>query len=440
MYVSDMNLKEITKIEIQKLDKKVDKILSIPSSKSLSVRALILAAFSKGQSIVKNVLDSDDTNNCINCIKEMGIKVEQNCRDFTMHGNCGTINNDKDLILFAGSSGITARFLVAMLSVAQFNHSIVIDGTAQLKKRPIKPLVDALLKIGCSLQYLENDGFLPLKILPNKTFKNNDILQVSGKDSSQYVSAMLMLAPLIGLKVQPTDIDNDNHPYIQMALQTMKFFGINYTENNDIYSFEKQTYKSTDFTIETDCNTANYFFSLAVISNSKIEINNISKDTLQPGVLFLPILEKLGAKVTYKNTSILVEGNEQIKGGFELDMFKTAEMAITLSVLAIFADAPIKIYGIAHIRKHETDRINAIATELAKLGIKTEEFDDGIKIYPSQPNNKIEIDTYEDHRIAMSFALLGVKNGVTLLDPKCVSKTCPEFFNLLESIDIKMNY
>jgi 3-phosphoshikimate 1-carboxyvinyltransferase len=435
-----MNLKEISKIRILKLENSINGVLDVPSSKSLTIRALILATFSNGNSTIKNVLDSDDTNNCINCIRELGIKIEQNNRDFTIYGCNGIIKNDKDLVLFAGSSGITARFLTAMLSATYFNYTITMDGTPQLRKRPIKPLVDALLKIGCDIQYLENDGFLPLKIIAKKILTMDKTLQISGKDSSQYVSAVLMLAPLIGLKVQPIDIDDDNHPYVQMALQTMKDFGIKYNENSGIYNIEKQLYKSTDFTIETDCNTANYFFSLAVLTNSKIEINNINKNTLQPGILFLPILEKLGAKITYKDTSIIVEG-DKIKGGFELDMLKTAEMAITLSVLAIFADAPIKIYGVEHIRKHETDRIKAIATELIKLGVKTEEFDDGIKIYPtSKLNSGIEINTYEDHRIAMSFALLGIKNNIILLDPKCVSKTCPEFFDMLEKIGIKIDY
>jgi 3-phosphoshikimate 1-carboxyvinyltransferase len=440
-----LNLKELPNIKINKIDNFVDEVLDIPSSKSLSIRALLLASFSDGVSIIRNVLDSDDTNNCLNALKSLNIKIKQvGSRDFEIIGCGGNINLESDIEVFVGSSGITSRFLVALLSVSNFHHKITINCTPQLQKRPIKVLTDALLKINANIEYRNNDGFLPLTIKQrNLSVENNidNIIEISGRDSSQYVSSILMLAPLIALKVKPIDIDSDEHPYIQMALQTMKDFGIKWKERDDVYIFEKQKYKATDFTIEIDFNTANYFFSIACITGGKIEINNINKNTLQPGLLFLSILEKLGCTIEYKTSSIIVKGGD-IHGGFDIDMFKIAEMTITLSVLAIFADAPIKITGVSHIRKHETDRIHAIYNELTKLNVKCDEFDDGIKIYPTSTSSlkSVNIDTYDDHRIAMSFALLGLKNGIILDNPNCVSKTCPTFFNLLETIGVKLDY
>lgn len=413
-------------LHINKIIKPIDVIMNIPSSKSLSVRALLLAAFADGKSIIKNVLDSDDTNNCIGALKSLGIKIEQNERDFTIYGCGGKI--EKSTSVFVGSSGITSRFLLALLvaAISEFNDiEIILDGSEQLRKRPIKTLVDVLRKIGANI---EGDS-LPLKI--KSAALNADYIEVSGKESSQYVSAIYMMSPLLQkpVKVMPLDLDDENHPYVKMAIQTMKDFGIVF--DSDI--MRPQNYKATVFNVETDFNTANYFFAIAAAAGGKVEINYLNKNTLQPGILFLNLLEKMGCKVEYKANSIAVANNGKLKGGFEINMFNMAEMVPTLAVLAVFADAPVKIIGVSHIRNHESDRIHSIYIELTRAGIECEEFSDGIKIYPGKPKN-VEIETYDDHRLAMSFTILGLAgDGIKIKNPKCVSKTCPEFFELIEN-------
>jgi 3-phosphoshikimate 1-carboxyvinyltransferase len=435
-----MNLNEIKKIKIEKLKTPLNKVLDIPSSKSLSVRALLLAAFSNGKSTINNVLDSDDTNNCIKALKILGIGIKQDGRNFEVDGCGGDILIKKDIEVFVGSSGITSRFLLALLVASRFEFSILLDGTPQLRKRPIKPLVDTLIKIGANIEYKEKDGYLPLLIKSTKL--DSEYIEVSGKDSSQYVSSVLMMSPLLDktISIKAVDIDSENHPYIKMALQTMKDFGIDYKEDNNVYTIEPQDYMATNFTIETDFNTANYFFALACATNSRIEINNLDKNTIQPGILFLDVFEKLGCYVEYKDNSIVVNGTNKLSGGFEIDMFSMAEMTMTLAALAVFADKPIKIYNIEHIRKHESDRIHSLYIELEKCGIRCEEFSDGLLINPGRVNN-VEVDTYEDHRIVMSLAVMGIAgNGITVKNPSCVSKTCPEFFELLENIGIGLKY
>lgn len=434
------------KVKISPLTKKLNVAVNIPSSKSLSIRALLLASISQGKSIIENVLSSDDTNSCIDALKELGIELKQNDNTIEIVGCNGVFPiKKKETKVFVGSSGITSRFLlgliVASLEKIEENISIILDGSGQLRTRPIKPLVDSLLKIGANIEYMENDGCLPLRITPAKL--EAKYIEVSGKLSSQYVSSVLMLSPMLKneVNIRVLDIDSENHPYIQMALQTMKDFGIEYTENeNNLYTISPQKYKAKNFVVETDFNSANYFFALAAANCGIVKVKSLNKETQQPGILFLNLLEKMGCKIDYKENSIAVTGSEKLKGGLNVDMFLMAEMVMTLAILAVFADTPIKIYGVSHIRSHESDRINAICSELQKAGIKCEEFEDGLVIYPGNPKN-VSVDSHGDHRIAMSLAIMGIAgNGITIENAEVVSKNFPEFFDLLNNIGVTIKY
>ena len=414
--------------------------LDIPSSKSLSIRALILASIASGVSTIKNVLNSTDTTDCINALKELGVEIKNNDNDYKIIG-CNGILPIKNNKIYFGSSGITSRFLLAIicasLSKDKSYHEIIVDGSEQLRKRTIKPLVDTLNTMGANITYLENEGFFPLLI---KSVKLNNIenIEVSGALSSQYVSAILMMVPLLDKEVNiyVKDIKSSEHPYIKMAIQTMKDFGINTINeiSENIYKISPQSYKNTNFYIETDLNTANYFFALAGVLNRKIKIKNINKFSLQPGLKFLELLKNMGCEVVFDNNNVVLNGAKKLKGGFSINMFYMAEMTTLLAVLAVFCDAPIEIHGVKHIRNHESDRISAICEELKKVNIKIEEFDDGLKVYPGNPEYA-EVDSHNDHRIAMSLAILGVVgNGIKIINPTCVSKTCPEFFKLLDIV------
>ena len=413
--------------------------LDIPSSKSLSIRALILASIAEGKSVIKNVLKSDDTENCINALKDLGINIKNNGNDFEVDGCGGVFPILKNKIYF-GSSGITSRFLLAIicasLSKDEKYHEIILDGSEQLRKRTIKPLVDTLKTIGADIKYLENEGFFPLLVKTAKLNNINDI-EVSGVMSSQYVSAVLMMSPSLdkSVKIYVKDIKSSEHPYIKMAIKTMKDFSISKIDEvaENIYKIFPQKYKAINFAVETDLNTANYFFALMAVLGGRIKIRNIDKFSLQPGLKFLEVLKKMGCKINFEDDGIILSGAKKLKGGFEIDMFHIAEMTTLLAVLAVFADSPIEIHGVKHIRNHESDRINAISMELKKAGIIVQEFEDGLKVFPGKPKF-IEADSHNDHRIAMSLAVLGVVNGIKILNPKCVSKTCPEFFELFNGI------
>jgi len=426
-------------IEIKPFSTKYNTIveLSVPSSKSLSIRALILASMASGVSNIKDVLKSDDTENCINALRDLGIEIIGNKNDFKVIGCGGIFPVIKDRIYF-GSSGITSRFLLAMVCVSLSRdkkyHEIVVDGSEQLRKRTIKPLVDTLKAMGANIRYIENEGFFPLLIKSAK-LDTIDNVEVSGALSSQYVSAIMMMSPLVGdkIKINVKDIKSSEHPYIKMAIETMKDFGIDsiHEFNENVYEIYPQPYRAVDFTVETDLNTANYFFALASAVGGKIRIKNINVDSLQPGLQFFDVLRKMGCNVIFKDNDAILFGTKKLRGGFKINMFYMAEMTTLLSVLAVFADSPIEIHGVKHIRNHESDRIAAISEELRRADIVVDEFEDGLRIFPGNPKF-VEADSHEDHRIAMSLAVLGAAgNGIKILNPRCVSKTCPEFFELL---------
>ncbi len=425
-------------IEIKPFLTKANSIveLDIPSSKSLSIRALILASIAEGNSIIRNVLKSDDTVNCINALKDLGIEIKNNGNDFETMGCGGVLPIAKDKIYF-GSSGITSRFLLAIicasLSSDKEYHEIILDGSEQLRKRTIKPLVDALKAMGADIIYIEKEGFFPL-LVRSARLNNIDNIEVSGALSSQYVSAILMMSPLLNrnIKVHVKDIKSSEHPYVKMAIKTMEDFGIDEINeiSENVYEIFPQRYRAMDFAVETDLNTANYFFALIAALGGRIRIRNVDRFSLQPGLKFLEVLKKMGCEIIFEDDSVILNGPKKLKGGFRIDMFHMAEMATLLAVLAVFADLPIEIYGVKHIRNHESDRISAISRELKKANIIVEEFEDGLKVFPGNPEF-IEADSYDDHRIAMSLAVLGAAgNGIKILNPGCVSKTCPEFFEL----------
>jgi len=425
---------------VDKIKRKFDKILSIPGSKSLSIRALILASLASNDTKIKGILLCDDTTDCINALSSLGIKMKQKKNgDLIVFGSNGIYNIKDYTDINVGSSGITCRFLLSILCAnlsKQQNKVIIFNGSDQLRKRPIKPLVDSLVKLGANIKYLDKEGYLPLEIKSSKFHKQNELF-VSGLLSSQYISSILIMSPLLEKKVDIhiIDINPEYHPYIKMTIKAMEDFGIKnikFDEKNCIYSINPQSYSAKNFIVEADLNTAGYFFAIAAITNSKIKIKNINRTSLQPGILFLDILKKMDCIIEYKTNSIVLIGPEKLNGGFEINMFLTAELATLLATIATFAKKQIKIYGIKHIRNHESDRISNISKELTKAGINIQEFDDGLIINPGTAKF-FTAETYDDHRIAMSLAVLGAcGNGVNISNYSCVSKTCPEFFELLD--------
>lgn len=415
--------------------------LNIPGSKSLSIRSLLFAALANGTSTIQNILSSDDIDSTIKALEKLGVIISiDNC--IAIVTSKGAENFNKKAEIYLGSSGILARFLPSILASIK-NAEYILTTSKQLKNRPIKPLFDILEKFGVNIQYLEKNGHYPVRIITGNNLSYIDTIEISGKESSQFVSSAIILASLIRrrvcIKVEDIKI---NHKYILMLLNSMRVF----SNDNFSFDFEKNSiiifgnyYTPTNITIEPDLNTAMYFLSIAYIANMDLTIKNINFETKQPGLDFINILKKMGANIYTENNSITVKKKniyEKPIGNFEIDMFTMAEMVPTLACLAVFANKPITIKNVEHIRNHETDRITTITEEFNKINVIVDEFKDGLKIYPNEPFFKLSVNPHNDHRIAMSFAIFAVKYDIVIDNYDCVSKTCPNFFELLNNVGI----
>lgn len=410
--------------------------LMVSGSKSVSNRALILAAMANGETQLSGILRSDDTWWCSDALRRLGAKIDFSGTDARIVG-LGQVR-PKSGDLHVGSAGTISRFLPPML-VAGDAGEWKITASKQMSKRPVGPLFDALRVGGAWIDCLEKENCFPAN-LHGDSFSGGEIF-MSGAVSSQFISGVLMGAAAskkgVILNVEGGIVQSE---YVQITLDIMRHFGAEIIANVDFTRFEVVStgYQAKDLAVEADASTATYFAALAAVTAGKITMQNLGKNTRQPDYGFLEILERMGAKVTRGEVATHVEMSGQLKGGFDMDMRPLSDATLTLAAIAPFADGPIHMHGVAHIRHHECDRISAMCQSLSALGIKVEEHEDGLTVYPGTPKFGV-LDTFEDHRIAMSLAVLGVAGaGIELLEPGCVSKTCPSFFEQLSGIGIEV--
>lgn len=409
--------------------------INIPGSKSITNRALILASLSEKPVIIKNPLFSDDTVYMIEALKKLGndIEISEDKTFLKVTGNKNReFNNAK---IYVGNAGTVMRFIVSY--IASGKGTVIIEGSPRMNERPIKELVDSMRELGVHIEYLENEGFPPIKIKAEGIYKTS--VNVSGKNSSQYLSSVLMSAPCFHNDLRI--ITNDNiisKPYVNMTLEMMKHFGAVVEKFPDGYKIHHGKYNKIDeYTIEGDMSSASYFLACSLITNSRIKINNFFIESIQGDYKLLEILKSLGLKVLEQNkTSIVISGTEKYSG-FDLELNDTPDIVPTLAVTALFAQTPSTIRNVESLRVKECDRISAVCREIKKLNGNIIEYQDGFKIIPKSLNEYkgTEIETYEDHRIAMSFALAGLKiKDINILNFQCVSKTFPSFFSEFEKI------
>ena len=342
----------------------------VPGSKSFSNRALIIAACASGQSKISGILKSDDTHWCIETLKKLGTTITLNEDIFEIKKNFnGVLSSEEPL--FIGAAGTIARFLPGVLSAA-CDKSLTIYGDKSLTNRPIKPLIDAIISLEGDVSYMDSTGHLPIRIEPKKLVGGSVVLPAD--ISSQYLSGLLICAPLaqkeVTIKVT-TPIVQQN--YVKMTIDTMKKFGVTVAVDNSfsVFKIHPQTYKATDFSIESDVSSAGYFFGLGAINNICAQIEGLSLNTLQPDIKILEVLEKMGCEVKTNSNSISVTGPEKLKGGFKVSLKEFSDQALTLGCIAPLADAPITIDDIGHIRKHECDRLEALKEGLERLKNKS---------------------------------------------------------------------
>lgn len=425
-----------------------------PGSKSITNRALICAAVSVGKSRLSGVLESEDTLVMMDALRLLGLQIRHDSEDATleMEGNGGRFPN-RQAEIYTANSGTTARFLTAAL-VATQGCRYRIFGKPRMHERPIGDLISALKQLGADIRTETGNDCPPVLIGENGRF--GGLADISGNMSSQFLSALLMAAPLsetdVTLNVQGELV---SVPYIRMTLEVMRSFGVLVEATDDFSRFfidrnchfgkaiADQSLRCDDkifcYDIEPDASAAGYFLAAAAVCGGSATIEGLSQNSLQGDIEFCRCLEQMGCRIRFdaNTTTVFGPDGDAALRGITVDMNAISDTVMTLGVVALFAKGPTRITNVAHIRHKETDRIAALACELRKFGATVNEFADGLEIVPPSifPEGEIAVDTYDDHRMAMSFAIAGLRiPGVVIRNPECVSKTYPRFFDDLENI------
>ena len=403
----------------------------VPGSKSITNRALLIAALADGPSVLTGALDSDDTRYMAEAIQALGLSVEHDAAaaTFMVQGGGGTFPNDR-ADLFVGNSGTSMRFLIAALALGHGRYRV--DGVPRMRQRPIDPLLDALNDLGADVRAEDDNGCPPVIVradgLPGGP------VTMAGDKSSQYFSALLMAAPYARNDVVIT-VEGDlvSKPYMTITAAVMRDFGVRTgIDDVDWRTFvvpSGQRYAGRHYPVEPDASNASYFFAAAAVTGGTVRVPGLGRTSTQGDLDFVRVLEAMGSTITIEDDYTEVAGPPigQLRG-VDLDLNAISDTAQTLAAIAPFADGPTTIRGVGHMRLKETDRVAALATELRKLGQSVEERSDGLTINPRLITPAI-VATYDDHRMAMSFAITGLaSSGVTIADPGCVSKTFPDFF------------
>jgi 3-phosphoshikimate 1-carboxyvinyltransferase len=429
-------------LKINPISHPLNATVRVPGSKSLTNRALLIASLANGTTHLTNALFSDDSRYFAKALQTLGfdVQLDEASHEMTVTGLGGKIPASK-AELFIGNAGTAARFLSAFLTLG--NGEYILDGEPRMRERPIGDLVDALSQLGAKIEPVEGSrskvqGQIcpPVKIAANG-FRGGKT-KIAGDISSQFLSALLMIAPYAQSEIEITlSTELNSKPYVDMTIAIMKDFGV---------EVERQNYQSfripitnyqlpiPNYPIESDASAASYFFAAPAICGGTVRVENISHNSKQGDIAFLDVLKQMGCEVEEADNSITVHRPSSIVG-VDVDMRDIPDTAQTLAAVAPFASSPTRILGIASARVKETDRISATCTELKRLGVQVNEREDGMTIYPCQTFQPSNVQTYNDHRMAMAFSLIGLRcAGVTIENPGCVSKTFPNYFEVLDSL------
>lgn len=394
---------------------------------------MLLAAMAYGSSHISGALASDDTTRMATALRVLGfkLKVDESAGTIAVDG-CGGGIPTLAATLDAGDAGTAMRFLAGFLTLGQGRYRL--DGSARMRQRPIGALLDTLVRMGVDAQSERGDGCPPIAIDMRSARFRGGAAVVDASLSSQFVSALLMPAPLWRDGLRLTVIGETARPFVTMTTRLMATWGATSSVEGDVIIVPgEQRYRAMRFTVEPDATAASYFAAAAAIVGGTIRITGLKQDSVQGDTAFLSVLERMGARVNWHADYVEVVANDRLSG-IDISMSDIPDTVPTLAAIAPLLASPTRIRGVSFIRHHESDRIRALATELRRLGAAVEEFDDGLGIAPSKLD-PASIETYDDHRIAMAFAVIGLKlPGVRIRKPGCVAKTYPCFFNDLASI------
>ncbi len=419
-------------LEIKPIVHPLNASVRVPGSKSLTNRALLIAALANGTTHLTNALFSDDSHYFAKALQTLGfdLHLDEEKLEMSVMGLGGKIPSRK-AELFIGNAGTAARFLSAFLTLG--NGEYILDGEPRMRERPIGDLIAALNQLGVELEAKNNCP--PVEIFAKGLHGGKTT--IAGDISSQFLSALLMVAPYAQSSIEVTlSTELNSKPYVDMTIAIMKEFGVEIERDG----YERFTIQPSSFfplssySIESDASAASYFFAAPAICGGTVRVENISRKSLQGDIGFLDVLKQMGCEIKEGSDFIEVTGARVLRG-VDVDMRDIPDTAQTLAAIAPFADSATKIRGIASARVKETDRVHATCVELDRLGVQVEEHDDGMTIHPCQTFKPANVQTYNDHRMAMAFSLIGLRfDGVTIENPGCVSKTFPNYFEVLDSL------
>lgn len=423
-------------MNIVPLERPPDATVRVPGSKSITNRALVAAALADGTSRLRGALFADDTSAMADCARRLGAAVvaDERAALIEVHGLRGRIAPGP-VELDARQSGTTARFVLPLLATGHGRY--VLDGSEQLRARPMGPLVTALRALGATVVDGHVAGHLPIVVEAGGGGLRGGTVAVPGDVSSQFLSGLLLSGPMMreGLRLELTS-SPVSEPYLAMTVRTLRSFGVDAAVvGSGRYAVAPGTYRATDLDIEPDASTASYFLAAAAITGGRVRVPGLGRRSSQGDVAFAGVLAQMGARVVEGGGSIEVSGGRRLRG-VDVDLRAISDTAPTLAVVAPFASTPTTVSGIAFIRRKETDRIAAVVRELQRCGVDARERPDGFVVQPGLPRGA-RIETYDDHRMAMAFALIGLRvPGIEIADPGCVAKTFPGYFEALEQLRV----
>jgi 3-phosphoshikimate 1-carboxyvinyltransferase len=420
-------------LEIVPLERPVDATVQVPGSKSFTNRALLVAALADGRSTIKNPLLSDDSYWLMDALVRLGFSVEADRAGgfATIQGQAGIIP-ESDVNLYVGNAGTVARFLPPALALGEGPYRV--DGVPRMRERPVGDLVEAMRGLGAEVEYGGEEGRFPLILVGGGL--QGGVARVKGSKSSQFLSGLLMAAPYAaGEVVLEVEGGLVSTPYVGITVEVMSEFGIEpeVGERYGRFAVSPGSYRARDYAIEPDASGASYFMAAAAVLGGRVEIAGLGAGSMQGDMKFTEVLAGMGCEVQVSADRVSVRGPERLRG-VEVDMNAFSDTMMTLAAIAPYAKGPTTIKNVEHTRHQETDRISAVVTELTRLGVRAEEWRDGLRIEPG-PVHPALVRTYGDHRMAMAFAVTGlVTPGIRIKNPGCVTKTFPDYFHLLDSL------
>jgi len=427
----------VSSISIERATRPFRCSVAVPGSKSITNRALPLAAMACGESVLDGVLFAEDTEHMLAALEALGYEMEvHRARKRVRVVGRGADVPAKTVQLACGNSGTTIRFLTAMVALGR--GSYVLDGIARMRERPIDELVVALRSLGARIDYEMREGFPPIRVAGDGL--RGGTCTFADAKSSQFISAVLMAAPYAAGDVEVALVGPiTSEPYVDMTLRMMAQFGVDVAErptaNGKVLVVPRQPYTPRTYSIEPDASNASYFLAAAAITQgASVTIPRLGAKSLQGDVHFIETISRMGARTVLADDAVTVEGPERLRG-IDVDMAATPDMVQTLAVVALFAEGPTTVRNVWNLRIKETDRLDALERELAKLGARVSTGRDWIRIEPPAAITPASIATYDDHRMAMAFSIAGLRaDGVVIENPECTRKTYPEFFDDLAKL------